>query len=247
MAKSLLKLLASFAVVLLLVLGSFYSLNRVGFFNLQKVDISFEGSREHDQFLAPFKKNLQEVIELEEGKSLWKLNLQQIADKVRSQKWVKGAQILRRWPASLSVQIVPKEIKLLYLSKSGKMLPIVPDGSFLDSVSLANSPDVVLLKGENFENNVEMRKKAVQMIGEIPEDGWFSQKNISELNYDGKEGFWVTLIKSGVQVKMGEEHFALKASRVDRVMKYMENRQFDARVIDANLSKKVLVRLRKGP
>jgi cell division protein FtsQ len=39
----------------------------------------------------------------------------------------------------------------------------------------------------------------------------------------------------------------LKAARVAQVIEYMETRQLEARVIDANLSKKVLVRLRKDP
>jgi cell division protein FtsQ len=57
----------------------------------------------------------------------------------------------------------------------------------------------------------------------------------------------MTLIKTGVRVKMGEDQMALKAARVSQVVDYLETRQFDARVIDANLSKKVLVRLRKDP
>ena len=39
----------------------------------------------------------------------------------------------------------------------------------------------------------------------------------------------------------------IKAQRVSQVLEYMETRQLEARVIDANLSKKVLVRLRKDP
>lgn len=85
------------------------------------------------------------------------------------------------------------------------------------------------------------------MIDEIPTEGKFSQKRISEIRHDSKDGFWMTMMKTGLRVKMGEDNFALKASRVGQVIEYMENRQLEARVIDANLSKKVLVRLRKDP
>ncbi len=57
----------------------------------------------------------------------------------------------------------------------------------------------------------------------------------------------MTMIKTGIQVKMGEDQVSLKSARVAQVVDYLETRQFDARVIDANLSKKVLVRLRKDP
>ncbi len=55
----------------------------------------------------------------------------------------------------------------------------------------------------------------------------------------------MTLIRTGVRVKIGEDQVALKAARVSQVVDYLDAKQFDARVIDANLSKKVLVRLRK--
>ena len=43
--------------------------------------------------------------------------------------------------------------------------------------------------------------------------------------------------------KYGEDQFEIKSSRVSQVIDYLENRDLKARVIDANLSKKVLVRL----
>jgi cell division protein FtsQ len=106
---------------------------------------------------------------------------------------------------------------------------------------------VALLDGEQFEKNIEMRKKAIRLMSEVPADGKFSKRNISELRYDPKEGFWATLIQSGIRVKIGEENIPLKSARVAQVIEYMETRQLEARVIDANLSKKVLVRLRKDP
>ncbi len=247
MVKVFLKWFIGLLVIPAAVIGSLYSLNEAGYFNLQTVDISFSKNSEHVHFLAPLKVELQELIEAQKGKSLWKLNLQLIADSIRKKKWVLNLQITRRWPGTLAVMIVPQDIKLLYSSRAGKLLPVVSDGSLLDPVSLENSPDVTLLEGEHFEHNLELRKKAVQMIDEIPTEGKFSPKRISEIRHDSKDGFWMTMMKTGLRVKMGEDNFALKASRVGQVIEYMENRQLEARVIDANLSKKVLVRLRKDP
>jgi hypothetical protein len=161
--------------------------------------------------------------------------------------WIERAMISRSWPATLSLKIVPYEVKLLYMAKAGKLVPIIKDGSFLTPVEAKQAPDVALLQGESFANKNELRKKAVDVIEQIPAEGSFSRKTISEIRYDGKEGFWMTMIKTGVQVKIGDDQVALKANRVSKVVDYLENRQFDARVIDANLSKKVLVRLRKDP
>jgi cell division protein FtsQ len=50
-----------------------------------------------------------------------------------------------------------------------------------------------------------------------------------------------------LRVKLGNENFESKSLRVSQVIDYIENKQIEARVIDANLSQKVLVRLRKEP
>ncbi|HEY1080413.1 MAG TPA: cell division protein FtsQ/DivIB, partial [Bdellovibrio sp.] len=139
------------------------------------------------------------------------------------------------------------EVKLLFMAKGGKLMPIIRDGTFLQEVDSKEAPDVALVEGEVFLKKPELRKKAVEVLEQIPSEGSFSKKTISEIRYDSKEGFWMTLIKTGVQVKMGEDQMSLKAARVSQVVDYLESRQFDARVIDANLSKKVLVRLRKDP
>ena len=67
------------------------------------------------------------------------------------------------------------------------------------------------------------------------------------MSYKEKEGFWLTLIRSGVEVRIGEELVPLKSARVSQVLDYLKSHQFEARVIDADLSQKVLVRLRKDP
>ena len=107
--------------------------------------------------------------------------------------------------------------------------------------------EYLLTNFDAFEKNIEMRKKAISAVQEIPVEGKFSRKNISALHFDQKTGFWATLIESGMKVKMGEDRIALKSARVSQVLEYMESRGLEARVIDANLSKKVLVRLRKDP
>jgi cell division protein FtsQ len=53
--------------------------------------------------------------------------------------------------------------------------------------------------------------------------------------------------KSNIKIKLGEDQFAVKSARVSQVMDYLEKRDLKARVIDANLSKKVLVRLQQSP
>lgn len=197
--------------------------------------------------MQPLVKRLDQALEKYRGQSLWKIDLNEVSKKIGTEAWVQEVVLTRRFPSKLRVVIEPKEIKLLYLSRGGKLLPVVSDGSFLEAVESKVAPDVPLLVGENFADKTELRKKSVEAVESIPLEGSFSRKSISEIQYDSKEGYWMTLIKSGIKVKMGEEQMALKGARVSQVIDYMDAHSFQARVIDANLSKKVLVRLRKDP
>jgi cell division protein FtsQ len=249
MKKLILKLLIVMIVIPAAVIGTIHWLNQRGFFNLEQIEIAIDmhGGDASPQFLQPLVADLNQRLEKYRGQSLWQLNLPEISKLIRSLSWIETNAISRSWPTRLNVKVHPKSVKLLYLSKSGEIFPVVEDGSLLQPVTSKTAPDVTLLEGPIFENNMAMRKKAVKVIEEVPGEGKFSHRKISELRYDPKEGFWATLIQTGIKVKMGEENIPLKAARVSQVLEYLETRELEARVIDANLSKKVLVRLRKDP
>ncbi len=249
MKKLILKLFVAFIAVPSVVAGSMYWLNENGFFNISEVEIIHDGSRTQNQqnFYAPLVEKMAKEMELFRGQSLWSVNLSQVVAILNSQNWIAIHSISRSWPSTLQVKIQPYDVKLVYLGKNGKYFPIIEDGSFLESVDSRQAPDVTLLDGEIFLQKKELRTKAVNVIKEIPTEGSFSKKTISEMRYDPKEGFSVMMMKTGIQVKIGEDQVALKSARVSQVVDYLETRDIDARVIDANLSKKVLVRLRKDP
>ncbi|MBO9665660.1 MAG: FtsQ-type POTRA domain-containing protein [Bdellovibrio sp.] len=248
MKKLVIKLIFGFIILPASLAGTLFYLNKNGFFNIQRIEVVLENpSAGQEQFLKPNVDALEAALAKYKDVSLWNIKLKTVSKEAKEFDWIESAMISRSWPATLSLKVKPYEVKLLYMGKAGKLLPIIKDGSFLAPVEAKQAPDVAILEGDNFAAKNELRKKAVEVIEEIPADGKFSRKTISEIRYDGKEGFWMTMIKSGIQVKIGDDQVALKAARVSKVVDYLENRQFDARVIDANLSKKVLVRLRKDP
>jgi cell division protein FtsQ len=246
--KLVLKLFVGFIVIPAALIGTLYYLNENGFFNIQKVEVVLENPPQgQEQFLKPNVDSLENVLAKYKGESLWNIKLRTVNIEMQKQEWIEGVQISRQWPATLSVRVRPYEVKLLYMAKGGKLTPIIKNGEFLEPIEAKAAPDVAILDGDAFAKKKELRKKAVDVVEQLPANGSFSRKTISEVRYDNKEGFWMTLIKTGTQVKIGEDQVALKAARVSRVVDYLETKQFDARVIDADLSKKVLVRLRKDP
>jgi cell division protein FtsQ len=246
--KVILQLVFGFIILPSSLAGTLYYLNKNGFFNVTQVDIVLENPPAgQEQFLKPHVDDLEKLLSKYKGTSLWTVKLKNMSKEVSSLDWIEGLNIKRSWPSTLSVMVRPHEVKLLFMGKGGDLLPIIKTGEFLEPVKAKQAPDVALLDGEVFTKKTDLRKKAVEVIEQIPSEGSFSKKTISEIRWDAKEGFWMTMIKTGIRVKMGEDQMALKAARVSQVVDYLETRQFDARVIDANLSKKVLVRLRKDP
>lgn len=241
-----LKILTSFVVIPSIVLGTLYFLNTRGFFNLEKFELEVAENPSIEKYLIPMRESLENQLKTYQGKSLWEIQMTQISQVLKKQRWIDSFKISRVWPDKLKVDIQPREIYFMFSTSKGDLLPVVADGSFLPEVHYPATPDVAIVHGANFEKSAEMRKKVVKIISEIPKTGKFSPNNLAEIQYDTKEGFWMTLVQSGIKVKLGDENkILLKSQRVSQVLDYLEHRSLDAKVIDADLSKKVLVRLQR--
>lgn len=245
--KRIAKFLLVFVMVPSILVTAFVSLDRHGFFNIDNIDLVVTNFVDQPQYLRPLMKNLTTQLEIHRGTSLWRVDLADLRTQIEKLPWVEEVSLSRRWPAQLKVDLRVKEIYLLLMTKNGQIKPVVKTGELLPAVEIKEVPDVAVLQGDVFEKQISLRERAVAVLREIPKQGSFSQKTISEIHYDDKDGFWMTLIHDGVRVKMGQDQIAQKSARVSQVLEYMDSRQMDARVIDANLSKKVLVRLRKDP
>lgn len=246
------KSVVGLAVVPSLVGGSFYLLDRNGFFNVDIVEVVLTDSNppSSTQKAKHFKnqvKTLEKWVAQNRGKSLWSLKFEEISSEVEKLPWVKNSHLTRVWPSTLQLKIQPQTVPLVYRSDRGELFPVLANGMLLDAVPPVEAPDVAVLTGDVFSKKQQMREKAVQMMEAIPQQGSFSQKTISEIGYGVEDGFWMNLIRSHLRVKLGENDFLIKSQRVSKVVDYLETHNFEARVIDANLSQKVLVRLRKDP
>ncbi len=247
MKKALLRIFVLLIVLPGAIFCALWSLEEGGFFHIDSIEISLMRENTQPKFLQPYLQDLEKKMEALRGQSLWKVDLFKVASEISKIEWIEDVSFSRRWPSSLVISLKPKEIYFVMLGKGGKLLPVTESGETLTAVDLKQAPDVPILQSEVFHQKADVRKKAIDMMKEISADGSFSRKTISEVHFENREGFWMTLIKNGVKVKMGDDRIALKSARVSQVLDYMEAKNFSARVIDANLSKKVLVRLRKDP
>jgi cell division protein FtsQ len=228
--------------------GTIYWLDSHDFFAIQSVQIEVSNQKVLDsKYLNPKIKEIQQMMEALRGESLLRTNLNKISKTLDTLDWITNYQVTRQIPNRLTLTLTAHEPQVLIQTRNGKLYPVDEQGTVLNSVEPHQAPDTIIAVGENFFSKPELRKKTIDLLNKIPRNGSFSRQNISEIKYDQKDGFWMTMIRSNLQVKMGEEDLDIKATRISQVIDYLEQHQIKARVIDANLSKKVLVRLHKGP
>jgi cell division protein FtsQ len=253
MLKNLVKILFSLIVIPTAIAGSFWYLDDQNFFNLTDLDFKTDFSRDkateksEKSILGNEISTLSEKLQSFKGVSLFKVDLEKIQKTIESENWVKSVEIYREWPNRLKIVIDAYDISLLFWQSDKKIFPILENNKILAPLEIGQAPDrAITVERKIFAEN-KVREKAIKLVKSLPPRGSFSSSKISEIGFNPKEGFWMDILNKELRVKLGSENFESKSIRVSQVLDYIENKQIEARVIDANLSQKVLVRLRKDP
>jgi cell division protein FtsQ len=246
MKRLALRLLFAFVIVPGALAYSLFYLNKIGFFNVEEIILNTKAVEGQSAFVRPLEQALIADLNQYKSKSLWSMKLRPMAQKIDQLEWVKSVKITRKWPNVLVVDVLPIEIKFLVLKKSGELIPVDHDGNLLSKISISQAPDVVTMSESDSTKTEVQRKRVLEVIKQIPSDGLFSQKTVAELSYSKKSGFSAKVSGGGLKVNLGEEAITLKSTRVNKVLEYIHEKNLEAREIDANLSKKVLVKLREA-
>ena len=245
--KSFLKFLLSTAVVGSTLLGLSIYLDRIGFFNLIHVNLLIEQSDNQVFKMKDKISDLKAKLETHKGQALYKIDLKKMKKFLNDENWISSYQISRRWPSEIEVLIQPEKIYFSILTSTGEFKPVIQTGEMLEAVKINASADVPIIRQSEFLKSEELRKRVIQLLKDIPLSGVFSRSEISEIQHSEKEGFTLFMSRDQLRVKLGEKQVRNKSLQVTQVMHYLVNKKIQARVIDANLSQKVLVRLRKAP
>ncbi len=180
------------------------------------------------------------------GAWFWHLSIQKLHQMVQNHPQVEEVKVRRAWPNRFFVLLLSSE-PLLLLMGHKVFYPVTNEGKLLSPLVSSNLPDLPLLRGDAFRTNAILRKKAVQLFQYLPKEGFFSQRNISEIKYSTKDSnFYLYLVYPGSMVRVGESLSEFRPDRVEKVLSYLEQKKINWRVIDARYSQKVVVSLVKG-
>jgi cell division protein FtsQ len=205
--RLILNLFLIFVVAPALVGFSVYELDQNGFFQIQKVDIVFKTHTDQKSYASSYIEKMDQQFQKFQGQSLWSFSLQNISDILQREKWIKDYRISRSWPSAIEIEIEAHEISLLLTDSQklnlGLLRPVTVEGLLLPEIDSRYAPAKALLKGDIFLKNVDKRKQAISLLKSLPAEGKMGVGSLSEINYNTKEGFWISLIQSDLKVKLG--------------------------------------------
>lgn len=227
-------------------------LHQSGLFIVQTIPVDVLGEQPSAQASAQpgprgLRTRTQEALKPFAQKKIWDVHLSQIKAAIMKDEWVKDVLISRMLPNTIQVRIVPKATAVVLVGPKGELWPLTEDGTKLATLPADALPDSPLLRGDVFLKDVAKRKEAIQFALNLPSTGPINQKNVSEIFWNKEDGYSVMLMQPKVEVKLGPDLLDTKVLRAGQVLNYMNAHQLTGKMIDASFSKKVLVRLRKGP
>lgn len=247
MRNKIFKILVLVVLLPLLVVVPLRSLDQQGYFKLKSIQLVLEDQVSNKSYFNSLANQTEQQLNVFLNRSLFDVDLKSMAKIISDQKWIENFEIQREWPDSIKVKVNSNDLVMLYWNEKNEIFPIFSNNEILEKVSKKDLPDAIHTYDKKIATQKELRKKVIEVIQKLPDKGPLNAKMIAEVGYDTKAGYWFQLIKKDLLVKMGEDKVELKSERVSNVIEYLETKQIDARVIDANLSQKVLVRLRKDP
>ena len=224
-----------------------YALNKSDIFLIENVNLEITTLENQKNFPKHYVEELSTQFNFLKGKSLMKTSLRDVSSILKNEKWIKEFRVSREWPSELKITMTPYQLSYLLTTQQkmseGLFFPVTESGEILSEIDSRQAPALAILMGEDFKKDIDKRKKAIELLNILPTSGKLNSKKISEVVYDHRDGYWIQLVDSNIKIKFGENDFAIKSARVTQVLDYLEKKDLKARVIDVNLSKKVLVRL----
>lgn len=214
---------------------------------IQSIEVVLDPQAKHEWLFDDIKRDLEPKLQTFKGESLFRFSFEDLSEKVMADPRVKEVYLRREFPSKLSVKILPHEPVLGWVDEKGFIHPVARDNKILPGLRSNHFQDFALLRGNDFKTNNSLRQKALDLMKELPEDGIFRRGVISEIRYRKASGFEVFVSDPSILVQLGEDDFAEKSSRVQKVLSYLQSREINGRVIDSRFSKKVVVRLRNEP
>lgn len=210
-----------------------------GYFNVHQIRV--------EQNLRVSEGEILEASDIRLGDSLFDLDLHMIGAKIEQQPWIARAELERIFPDNLVIRVVervPRAIidldYLYYVDAGGEVFKVLEPGDDLDFPVLTGIDRQALLANDPGARRWLHRAMALQ--DELERRNLFSLQKVSEIHYEPRQGLVLYTWNHGVPVLMGEDGFAGKLDRLERVYAELEPHLTGLAYIDLNVVDRVIVK-----
>jgi cell division septal protein FtsQ len=189
--------------------------------------------------------------------SLFDLSLASIEKRLLGHPWVKGVILTKRFPQTLSVQVIYRNPVALLQDPHGTLQYVDEDGVLFGVLNLNARPDLPLLSGFSADPRADSFKTALDLLKSWSGRLWKTSNQISQITYDEEEGFqvWTTfapahrvvvILGQDIDVQTDPSKWTEHLARIDAVLGQVATRSIPTRQIYADTHKKIVVRTVRG-
>jgi cell division protein FtsQ len=234
-----------------LLVGAFFLIQRDGIFRISEVKVSMMNAALSSDsaaierlplWISPLWQDLSAELGQLQFRDLWSLQASELEPLIKKHPWVANWTIEKKWPSQLIVQVSVRPLVAYAKNKKGNLIPLFANGDALTDQRLSHTMNLPLI-----QIPLDDKAKIAETLLLLQKIDPALLARLSEISWDAKEGFITVMNPLGTRVRWGDHMTEQKIFRLIKVLNELDQRQVGARVIDANLAKKVVVRLRKTP
>jgi len=216
-----------------------------GYFNLKNFEFKVSASNDlqTSSIAGLYKTSSMQGLQGLKGKSLLSISASAVQASLLEDEWIEAVNIRRVFPGSLRVEVQAKKW-WAYLVEKNKYYPVTENGDLLASIPVLAGPDLPLIF-MNKKKYQQHKKYIVDIFRKLNIEDIFSTKNLQEIGVD-KQGVFFIIQPGRTHVRLGIENIDLRIARAEKVLSYLRDHHLQGRVIDANFTQKVVVKLRKA-
>ncbi len=187
---------------------------------------------------------------IQTGQSTFDLELEKIGAELQKNPWIREAAVQRIFPRLVVINI--REREPVAIVNLGYLYYVDKFGEVFKVLSSADSLDLPVVTGVGRELYLRDRKKAqqqlkkvVSLIAHLNQRKGFRLDHVSELNIDRQNNIRLYTTVGAVPIRLGQDRFAAKLDRMERVYGELQPRLRALESIDLRVDGRVIVKISK--
>jgi cell division protein FtsQ len=182
------------------------------------------------------------------GASIFNLDLAAIGRKIEENPWIARAEVVRSLPDEVVITVTEHQPRaviqldyLYYVNAAGEVFKLLDSGDRLDYPIITGIDRQFLL--DRPADGQAWLRQALALVGELEGRQLFNLAAVSEIQIDLQDGLVVHTRQHGVPILFGQDDFASKLDRLEKIFSDLEPRLTALQYIDLNVADRVIVKV----